>query len=724
MTRHYVLLSIFALSTAVVAAACHIDEPDADDANEDDVATSSDAISPPTYTAQSFSTAPSIDGQLGEYSALSPITLSGASGSAEVRAGWDAQALYVAFDVTDGALLPATGSESSRWNGDGVEVMIDAAFDRSATADQNDYHFVVTSSGVLADSRAWTNYAYTSGATVNAVPRTGGYRVELKIPFASLGITPTAGMQLGFDVAFNDRDVAGGTLNYEDFADLTAFNNPAGWGVLVLDLSPPPANYGTTYYVRTDGGDALQCNGRADAAYPGSGTNKACAWKNPSIALPPSGAARIAGSDTLIIGSGSYEIGSGGYMQPVPSGATATTRTRILGKSCSAPPQLWGTGGIHRVLNLDASSNVEIGCLEITDHSDCVYNHSDSSVKCDSADAWARTGLYARASTNVWLHDLDIHGMGARGLQAGGLTDWTMDRIKLNRNGSAGWDGDVGTGSSSNPGDITIRNIEVGWNGCGERWQTGEPWACSAAYGDGIGVDTSAGDWLIEDAYIHHNTSDGLDLRYMDGADTTHAILRRIYSVANAGNQVKVRGNSLIENSVLVGQCSFFEGIDYMTSANSCRAFGSSLLLVLTGNDVATVRHNTIAGEGDAQIGYTEDGNTTDRIYIQNNVVVGFPDYFHPGSKTLFSGGQAPAVKSFSGNLAWNVQTCPASGTICGQDPKLSNMALETFDGRPLAGSPVFDNAPLISAVIDDFLKKPRPVGAAPDIGAYEVQSP
>ena len=44
-----------------------------------------------------------------------------------------------------------------------------------------------------------------------------------------------------------------------------------------------------TFYVRTDGGDATQCNGKADAKYPGSGTAQNCAWKNPNIALPNSG---------------------------------------------------------------------------------------------------------------------------------------------------------------------------------------------------------------------------------------------------------------------------------------------------------------------------------------------------------------------------------------------------------------------------------------------------
>jgi hypothetical protein len=80
-------------------------------------------------------------------------------------------------------------------------------------------------------------------------------------------------------------------------------------------------------------------------------------------------------------------------------------------------------------------------------------------------------------------------------------------------------------------------------------------------------------------------------------------------------------------------------------------------------------------------------------------------------------------VASYSGNLVWKVKsnTCP-SGSICGQDPKLTNMTLAAFDAEPLAGSPVIDKAPMISAVTTDFVMQPRPSGAANDIGAYEMQ--
>ncbi|GAB3094341.1 hypothetical protein [Lysobacter terrae] len=437
------------------------------------------------------------------------------------------------------------------------------------------------------------------------------------------------------------------------------------------------------YYVRTDGGDAKECTGRADAAYPGKGSARACAWKSPAIALPQD-APRIAAGDVLLIAAGTYPIAK--QLSPVPSGLSPAFPTRVIGKP-GKPPKLVGIDGIYSVLSLEGSDNVELGNLEITDNSDCVYKHTSPQVACTNAMAWARIGLYARASRDVWLHDLDIHGMAARGINAGGLRNWTMERIKLNRNGTAGWDGNVdhdGPGNS-NSGRIVIRNIEVAWNGCGERVATREPWACWAqktgGYGDGFGTADTGGQWLIEDGHFHHNTSDGLDLRYMDGADSTSVTLRRIRAEANAGNQVKVKGNALIEDSVLVGYCSFFKNRFFMTDKDLCRADGSTLQLVLTGHDVVTVRRNTIAGEGAVQIGHSE-GDESDQVVMLDNLVIGFPRFRDPALQSAFNGGKSPASKRFAGNAAWRVAKCPAD-TRCDANPQLANLTLAAFDARP-----------------------------------------
>lgn len=488
---------------------------------------------------------------------------------------------------------------------------------------------------------------------------------------------------------------------------------------------PAAAHTPTVYHVRTDGGNDSQCNGRADAPYPGSGTGRDCAWKHPFFALPPGSPPRIDGGDTLVIGDGDYMMGDGApgangcrgadcYMAAIPSGPSADAPTRILGKA-GAIPSLWGAEGARRVLNLDGSSNVEIGRLEITDRSDCVSAHTSDLVACRTVapfGAWARTGLYARASRNVRLHDLDIHGLAHTGIHAGGLADWTLERVRMRANGRAGWDGNVGKGASSNSGRMVLRDVEIGWNGCGERWRTGEPWACWAqkagGYGDGLGTYYTGGQWLIEDAFVHHNTSDGLDLRYMDGAPSTSVTVRRLYATGNAGNQLKIRGNATVEDSVLVGRCGFFRTRrDFMEDGDHCRAGGNALQLVLTPDDRIVVRNNTITGEGGVLVGANE-GDDSARITLRDNVLIGAPTLRKPGVRSApFYANKAPAEVSWSGNLVWQVKrgACPGD-SVCDRDPKLAGMRLEAFDATPLAGSPVAGRLGARSRAVRSLLQR------------------
>ena len=205
-----------------------------------------------------------------------------------------------------------------------------------------------------------------------------------------------------------------------------------------LPVSPtPPDNkalrsndgQNSTYYIHADGGSYDQCTGLENQPYPGSGSGQPCAWNHPFHAFPPGGTARINGGDTLIIGSGQYMIGFGAlgddmcssdypwecYMQQIPSGPDPQHPTRVLGagwdSGCSSPPELWGTERVAFVVNLFHVNNVEVGCLDITDHSDCVEFHSGG-LRCTRNrypfGEWADSGVFAEASSNVYLHDLDI----------------------------------------------------------------------------------------------------------------------------------------------------------------------------------------------------------------------------------------------------------------------------------------------------------------------------
>jgi hypothetical protein len=497
----------------------------------------------------------------------------------------------------------------------------------------------------------------------------------------------------------------------------------------------------TTYYVRADGGSADECTGQTDAPYPGSGTDQNCAWDHPFRALPPDGAPRISGGDTLIIASGSYMMGYDApgadncesdypwdcYMLPVPSGPDAANPTRILGagwdSGCPSPPELWGTECASYVLNLTDSSNVEIACLEITDHSGCVESHSGG-LACERDTYpygdWASEGLYAEDATNVYLHDLNIHGLASTGVRAGRLTDWTVENVRIAGNGWIGWEGDIGD-DSSNSGTLLFHRWTVEWNGCAETYPDGEPIGCwgqtAGGYGDGVGTGATGGDWIIEDSAFLYNTSDGLDLLYhrLGGSVT----IRRTIAEGNAGNQLKANGPTLIENSIIVGNCGYFDGQPFTYDVDNCRAYGNSLALNLQPGDRVTVTNNTLTSEGDCLVEVICEGSCdgSESVRMRNNIFLGQTDFASPGEKTCFvytenfTGDPLDADYSIIHNT--KEDPCPVgSHDIC-QPPGLTNSSIDAFDAHLLPDSPAIDAGDPAYA---------PPVGLGPDMGAFEYQ--
>ena len=104
--------------------------------------------------------------------------------------------------------------------------------------------------------------------------------------------------------------------------------------------------HAATYYVRTDGGTTAQCTGTVDAPYPGSGSAQPCAFHHPFDALAPqeSGSQNPAivlhGGDTLIIDSGTYEMG----LNAPDARATYPACNPAFSYDCHIPPIPSGTG--------------------------------------------------------------------------------------------------------------------------------------------------------------------------------------------------------------------------------------------------------------------------------------------------------------------------------------------------------------------------------------------
>lgn len=519
-----------------------------------------------------------------------------------------------------------------------------------------------------------------------------------------------------------------------------------------------------TYHVRPDGGSAEQCTGLADSAYPGSGTAVACAWAHPFWALDDQGEWRISGGDTLVIHNGAYQMGYGApntgwcdqdgafdcTLPPLPSGLSASAPTRMLGaeydSGCASRPELWGTQRAWQVIDLSGTSHAVVDCLEVTDRSGCVESHGDPSVSCQRDTFpfgdWAATGIQAVDSSDVILRNLDIRGLAETGMRAGRLTDWTLENVRIAANGLAGWDGDV-DGDDSNSGAIIFRKVIIEWNGCAETFpgkNRDHCWAQSAGgYGDGLGTGATGGHWLIEDSVFRYNTSDGLDLLYASRAAgvPSSVTVARTFAIGNAGNQIKVGGPSTVVNSVLVGNCGFFDGQPFATLMGSgnegdhCRAAGASFLADLHNNATARVINSTITGHGDVLVStgceYAACSGS-ESLTLVNNIFLGdaeFPD----GQDTtgfLWDPSNLTADR-IDHNVIHRVKidVCPVGAHDLCADPRLLDPSYSSFDGHLQSDSPGVDSGLPVGGLDGlipdhDFENNPRPSGNGVDCGAYE----
>ena len=538
-----------------------------------------------------------------------------------------------------------------------------------------------------------------------------------------------------------------------------------------VSLFVPDPGQTATYYVRIDGGSPDQCTGLVNSPFPGSGDAQPCAWDHPFRALPPGGPSRIFGGDTVIIGPGSYRMGFGAFgteacsseypwdcfMTAVPSGPNTSNPTRILGvgwdSGCSSPPELWGTERANWIVNLTQSQNVEISCLEITDHSGCVEGHADPAFRCQRDSYpygdWAAVGLYAEDSSDVVLKNLNIHGLAHTGIWAGRLSNWTLEKVRLVANGLVGWDGDI-EGADSNTGTLTFRQWLVEWNGCAETYPGRSPTACwnqpAGGYGDGIGTGTTGGHWIIEDSIIQYNTQDGLDLLYAREPGSQIDI-RRTLARGNAGNQIKTSGPVTIENSIIIGNCGYFEGKPFTyhsdTEFDHCRAGGDALVFNPRPGDAVNVTNSTLSGQGTCLViagcALNQTCNGSERVFFTNNIFVGQSRFLDPSQESCFAwfNDESPddllpsdpfqtEYTIINGTGFGNVDPCGGTQVHCNTDPGLVNSSIQSFSAYLAPGSAAIDAGSNSICPATDYLKSPRPQDgdgngtAVCDLGAYE----
>lgn len=431
---------------------------------------------------------------------------------------------------------------------------------------------------------------------------------------------------------------------------------------LLLGLATLPA-LASTWYVRPDGGtrysEAMpqgQCDGTADAPYPGSGKNRQCAFKdvrsfwmdgsyNSGKVSTAWGWIGTGGDTYLIHGSlatgATYRLGwnnpakaddaktglfygvAGDPYQPAmlpPPSGTPDHHTRILGEnyaSChaaSAKTQFHGGYATSVVLNLRDASYVDVACLDITDFSGC--GSASQPHRCDSSlgslSDSAGTGVsWTNKSTHDTLTDVHIHGLAGSGMSGPTGDGVVLRYVDLIGNAGAGWNADLNNGTTGT-GDLRVEHFNFSWNGCAEEYPLVHPLPyneCtddnSGGYGDGFGTASTASSpaWHVsfDHGVVSYNTQDGLDALHIEGAGSTMSVSHTL-AYGNMGQQIKVGGASgTLTNNQIVTNCNAMRqripgtpGGYNAKLSDFCRAADAGIAIMVNNHVPLKVVGNTI----------------------------------------------------------------------------------------------------------------------------------
>ncbi len=148
-----------------------------------------------------------------DYYTYPPAPEGGPPASADIsgtwRALWDSNCIYYLIDVNDDFLVKDNPNDSRWWHDDTPEIYIDADNSKGDGYDANDSKFSFRWSDPNVHTSSRTDPNAAAGVTFEMVSRTGGYILEVKVPWRSVAGIPCDGRLIGAGMAINDDDDGG-----------------------------------------------------------------------------------------------------------------------------------------------------------------------------------------------------------------------------------------------------------------------------------------------------------------------------------------------------------------------------------------------------------------------------------------------------------------------------------------------------------------------------------
>jgi hypothetical protein len=582
----------------------------------------------------------------------------------------------------------------------------------TATGTTN-FTVTVTDGGTPAQTKSVTLSLVVAGQsagalTISASLPAGTVNTAYSSPMSATGGTPaytwsiTSGsLPAGLTLAATTGIISGTptTSGTSNFTAIVSDNGSpvqtksAATSIVVAAAATSPGP-GTTWYVRSDGGTRYsaghtsgQCDGQADTAYGGTGTNQHCAFGDVRwLYDAQDGNPRswvIAGGDTVILRGGPWRIGhdqgatnSDAWCNnandnnqtcyiPAPPAGTAGQHTVIEGENCiSGCPdasgigpdttkitELYGGFGLYHVIDLNTTSYVDFKGIGLTRHSQCIQHGQPAAPSSCSANGTFPADDYAidGIATNTGLHDvlfqdMWVHGFTNRGVigPIGGIV--TAERMRISYNGMAGWDFDDGNADPSiNNASWNFLDSMIEFSGCNQEYPYTHTFPISSCYsqstsGYGDGVGTPSGTALninVNHSMSRYNTQDGMDFGHIDtGASILNISNSTFYG--NNGGQFKWGYNftsATVTNNLVVGNCNRMSvalaGAPSTYNANLSDFCRAESAMSWNFRDGATLlfANNTITGYSPSTfvIGCSTVGGCPHVVEtFQNNIILGY----------------------------------------------------------------------------------------------------
>lgn len=161
--------------------------------------------------------------------------------------GWDESFLYIGVKVKDDAYIQNSTGETL-FRGDSIELLIDTDLTGdfySENLNEDDFQIGISpgKGSITGAKEAYLWYPVSEKGSISdqiditSTSTAGIYRVEARIPWSVLQITPQAGMRLGFEFSVSDNDNAAENVQQTMVANIAthAFLNPTTWGEIILN---------------------------------------------------------------------------------------------------------------------------------------------------------------------------------------------------------------------------------------------------------------------------------------------------------------------------------------------------------------------------------------------------------------------------------------------------------------------------------------------------------